>query len=383
MNMEHKKRLNWQIWTAFWVGILIALWSFFTLFQSILAPFVLGMIVAYLFQPVVNAVERQGVPRYIGILVVMLGFLVVVLAVFLVVLPAVVAQAIALSEALPMLIERLRTEVLVKVEAELDLLGISREDIFGSSEEIVGTLVGAVRNWVSAFTGKLSSVASVVAFVILTPIVSIYMLNDWPSVVGSVRSILPKSYARTVVELAQAIDLSVSKLLRGLLIVALIMSTFYTVLFLVVGFTKYALLFGILTGFFVFVPYLGPISAMVIGTTLAYVDTGSPLSAALVLGVFLAGQGIEGYFVTPRLVGREIGLHPVWIIFALLGGGAVAGLPGFLVAMPMAAAIAATVRFVLNRYQHSRLYNEDDEDDEDAISSSSAGGEAASSIESR
>lgn len=146
---------------------------------------------------------------------------------------------------------------------------------------------------------------------------------------------------------------------------------------------EFVLLFGILTGFFVFVPYLGPISAMVIGTTLAYVDTGSPLSAALVLGVFLAGQGIEGYFVTPRLVGREIGLHPVWIIFALLGGGAVAGLPGFLVAMPMAAAIAATVRFVLNRYQHSRLYNEDDEDDEDAISSSSAGGEAASSIESR
>ncbi len=368
-HLAHRK-VNIQIWVLFWIALLVGLWAFVTLFQSILAPFVLGLLVAYFFQPVVTAMVNRDVPRGIAIAVIILGFAILFTLAIAIVVPAVIRQALNLIEAAPGLLDRMQNDVLPLLADELALMGIDSNELFGSSGQLFEQAGSTVRNWLAGASDRLSAVFSTVAFVILTPIVSIYMLNDWQSVTTSVKNFLPRSISGTVVDLASAIDKSVSRLLRGLFIVALIMSVFYTTLFFMVGFSKYALLFGILTGFFVFVPYLGPISATVIGTSLAFIDSGSTIQAALVLGVFLAGQGIEGYFVTPRLVGREVGLHPVWIIFSLLGGGAVGGLPGFLIAMPTAAAMVAAVRFGLNRYQQSRLYNENDETELNAFDDS-------------
>src|SRR5690606_17673853 len=180
---------------------------------------------------------------------------------------------------------------------------------------------------------------------------------DWDHMIAKVDSWLPRRSAETIREQARQIDRALSGFIRGQLTVCLMLGIFYAVGLTLVG-LNFGLVIGLVTGLISFVPYFGMLIgfAVGVGVALAQFSTWGPI--AMVAGVFIIGQVIEGNFVTPRVVGSKVGLHPVWLIFALLAGGALAGFTGLLLAVPAAATIGVLTRFAVRRYRESEFYED-------------------------
>jgi predicted PurR-regulated permease PerM len=196
----------------------------------------------------------------------------------------------------------------------------------------------------------------VLSLIIITPIVAFYLLRDWDAITAKVDSWLPRQNAPTIREQFLAIDGTIAGFVRGQSTVCLVLAALYGISLTVIG-LKSGLMVGIGAGLISFVPYLGAAMGMVIGVGIAIVQFPEWTTIAIVGGVFLFGQTLESYVLTPRLVGDRVGLHPVWIIFALLAGGAVMGFTGVLIAVPAAAVIGVLIRFSLTRYMASDLYS--------------------------
>ena len=353
-----RARLGWRALTLFWgasfVLLILVVWQL----SSVLLPFVAGALIAYFLNPVVDMLSRRRVPRLVGTLVVALVFFVLLIVLMMTVAPALAVQLLDFGQRLPVMLESMEQNLVPQLTDLGVSLGISADDLRAQFTDVAYEISNFIsRNVGSAITG-VGGLVSIVAFLVLTPVVAIYLLYDFPRMISGVDQLIPRGNRSAVHRLARGIDDSVSSLIRGLATVAIIMSVLYTIGFFAVGY-KFALLSGILLGFGVFVPYLGTISVAAVSVVLAWLANGLWQEAALVLVVCVVGQSFEGYFLTPRLVGRKLGLHPVWIIFSLLAGGALAGLAGILLAMPVAAAFAATVRFGLSYYRDSSIYLHD------------------------
>ena len=189
----------------------------------------------------------------------------------------------------------------------------------------------------------------------MTPIVAFYLLRDWDRVVASVDGWLPRRHADEIRSIAREIDGVLSGFLRGQFIVCLALAAFYGVGLSLVG-LDFGLIIGISTGLLSFVPIFGMLIGFAVGVGVALAQFGPTLHVILVVVVFMVGQFLEGHVMTPRLVGSRVGLHPVWTIFALLAGGALAGFTGLLVAVPAAAAIGVVARHAIRRYLASAAF---------------------------
>jgi predicted PurR-regulated permease PerM len=188
------------------------------------------------------------------------------------------------------------------------------------------------------------------------PVVAFYLLYDWDRMVGEIDTLLPRDYAPVIRKLAADIDRTLASFVRGMGTVCLILGTFYAVALMLVG-LQFGLVVGAVAGLITFIPYLGSLlgGGLAIGLAL-FQFWGDWVSIALVAGIFVLGQVVEGNFLTPKLVGNSVGLHPVWLIFALAAFGALFGFVGLLVAVPVAAAIGVLARFAISQYKDSRLY---------------------------
>ena len=194
-----------------------------------------------------------------------------------------------------------------------------------------------------------------VANVVLIPVLTVFFLRDWDVLVERVASLVPRDHTRTVGRLARESDLVLGAFLRGQFSVMLVLGVLYAIGLWAVG-LDLGLLIGFIAGIVSFVPYLGPATGVVLGVIAALVQFGDFMHVALVLGVFGLGQVIESYWLTPKLVGDRIGLHPVAVIFAVLAGGTLFGFLGMLLALPVAAIANVLLRYAHERYTHSRLY---------------------------
>ena len=190
---------------------------------------------------------------------------------------------------------------------------------------------------------------------VITPIVTFYLLRDWDLLVARIDGWLPRRHVDVIREQMRLIDRSLSGFVRGQLMVCLMLGVFYAIGLTVVG-LDFGLVIGLATGLVSFVPYFGMLAGFVVGIGVAVAQFGSWVPVALVAAVFVIGQFVEGNFVTPRVVGNRIGLHPVWLIFALLAGGALFGFTGLLLAVPVAAVLGVLVRFSLERYLAGAAY---------------------------
>ena len=322
------------------------------LLGNVILPFVLGGAIAYFLDPVADRLERAGLSRALATTVITIfAVLFFVLAILLLV-PTLVRQTTALVETAPELFQRLQgflTERFPDLMDENSTLRASLADLGQTIRERGGELVNAI-------LGTFSSVLNVVVLIVIVPVVAFYLLLDWDRMVARIDSLLPREHAPTIRRLASEIDATLAGFVRGQGTVCLILGTYYAVALMLVG-LNFGLVIGLVAGLLTFIPYVGAIigGALSIGLAL-FQFWGDWWTILLVAAIFQLGQIVEGNVLTPKLVGGSVGLHPVWLIFALSAFGALFGFVGLLVAVPVAAVLGVLTRFALQQYKESRLY---------------------------
>ena len=347
-----------------WLAVLAAVLAAVYALSDIMLPFVAGMAVAYFLDPVVDRVEAWGPSRTLATSLVTGSFFVLVALMLILLLPLLQDQVIKFADGLP---DYMRTlaGLVEPVKAALAPL-IERVQSHLPPEDVArlrgaaGGYISQAVQWVVALARELFSrgaaILSLISLLVITPVVAFYLLRDWDRIVASIDGWLPRAHAETIREQARHIDRTLSGFVRGQATVCLLLGAFYGVGLTVVG-LDFGLILGLATGIVSFVPIFGMLLGVVTGVAMALVQFAfDPVRVGLVLAVFVIGQVIEGQFLTPRIVGRKIGLHPVWVVFALLAGGALYGFVGLLLAVPAAAVIGVLVRFALSRYLSSPLY---------------------------
>lgn len=335
------------------LAVLLALLA---LLQNVLMPFVAGTAVAYFLDPLADRLEKRKVSRTAAAGVIVGGFLVAVLVLLVLLVPLLQAQVAAFVARVPTYVETARGVAMPLLERLWTSLD---EDQAARLRAAAGGLSGEAVRWLGEVLRRLVSggaaVLDILSLLVITPLVAFYLLRDWDALVGRIDGWLPRDAAPTIRGLARDIDGMMSGFVRGQATVCLVLGIFYGIGLSLVG-LDFGLLVGLVTGLISFVPYFGMAVGLLTTLVLAFVQSMDGLHFVLLALVFALGQVMEGFFLTPRLVGERIGLHPVWVIFALLAGGAVFGFTGVLLAVPMAAVIGVLARFGLARYQESPLY---------------------------
>jgi predicted PurR-regulated permease PerM len=340
----------------FWLMLGGALLLFTYLIRGILLPFAVGMLAAYLLDPAADRLEARGFSRSLATLLITGLFFLLLSAFFLLITPAIVDQLLGLIAALPEYVSELHEKydarfahwLVTLPTAEMESIRQAVADSSGKLITFLGEFIGGV------FQSGLV-IANVVALLLITPIVTFYLLRDWDLLVARMDALLPRAHADTIREQCIIINKTLAGFLRGQLNVCLVLALYYSIGLSLAG-LKFGMVIGLIAGFLVIVPYVGAFFSAVLGLGAAFLQFSDYGDMAVVLAVFLGGQVLEGYFLTPRIVGQKIGLHPVWIIFGMLAGGALLGFVGVLIAVPVTAVAGVLIRFATERYLQSSYY---------------------------
>ncbi len=390
MTTQGDLRLNW------FIAIAISGWLLYLL-APVLTPFVAAALLAYIGDPLADRLERLNMPRTVAVVLVFLLTFLFLGALVLLLGPLVRSQVSALFQALPEIAAQVE---LVWLPQIADILNIEPDSDVG-----IGPFLARYSEMAGSWGGKLlmsvgksgGALATAVMSLFLVPILTFYLLRDWDTVMAHFAALIPESQRDTIVGLANETDEVLGAFLRGQLLVMFALSTIYSIGLGLVG-VKFALAIGVFAGIVSFVPYLGLVLGIGLASLTVLAEPSPLLMLAGIVAVFVVAQLIEGSILTPKLVGDQIGLHPVLVIFAIAAGGQLFGFFGILLALPAAAVLSVLVRFAFNRYlvEHPEAAEElaedleqirdkgDDEADDEAverISDESAGPEAAESTE--
>jgi predicted PurR-regulated permease PerM len=357
LSRKHRKPgIAFERQVAFWLAALVALVLVLWLLSEILLPFVAGLAIAYLLTPLTDRIERAGVNRLAAALLmialVVMGFVLIILLVA----PIIGGQLSSFIDNIPGYVTRLQSLLSDPSRPWVQkLLGAGF-----NADKSIGDLVTQGVGWLTAFLKSLwsggRSLVSLFSLIVVTPVVAFYLIYDWHRMLRTADSWIPVHQRATVRRLAREIDAAIAGFVRGQTAVCLILGSFYAVALTVSG-LNFGLLIGLISGLITSVPYVGSMTGLILATGVAVAQFWPDwTSIAMVLGIFLVGQFFEGNVLSPKLVGESVGLHPVWIIFALLAFGYLFGFVGLLVAVPLAATIGVLTRFALGRYRESSLY---------------------------
>ena len=338
-----------------WGGILAAFMAAIWVLSPVLLPFLVGLAIAYVLDPAVDRVERWGLSRTLSTSLVMALFFVILATIILLLSPVVVDQMRGLSRRIVQGIEELQVLIRPYIEEYLNDPQPSQDR---KSADGIG-IATQVLQWAGGMAGQLIhgglAVFNILSLIFITPVVAFYLMRDWDRIVATVDLWLPRDHAPVIRKLLHEIDARMAGFLRGQALVCLLLGMFYALGLTLVG-LNYGLIIGLVTGLVSFVPYIGMLLGAGVGLGVAFFQFDNWWMVVAVGGVFMLGQVIEGNFVSPILVGDRVGLHPVWLMLAVLAGGALFGFVGVLIAVPAAAAIAVLLRFALERYLESPLY---------------------------
>ncbi|BBE70648.1 AI-2E family transporter [Oharaeibacter diazotrophicus] len=341
----------------FWLGAAAVFVLLLYVFSGVLLPFVAGMALAYLLDPVADSLERAGLSRTIATVLILVAFLMMTVLLLIVLVPVLGTQLTGFLTDLPDYANRLQRFVNSTAGKRIfGALKLSPTDVKGSLGEIVNQ--GA--SWLGTIMASLwnggQALMSIVSLLVVTPVVAFYMLLDWDHMVKKVDSWIPRDHQITVRRLAREMDQGVSNFVRGQVSVSALLGAFYAIGLTLCG-LNFGLLIGLFAGLISFIPYVGSIVGGILAIGVAIVQFWPDWTwVAVVAGVFALGQFIEGNILQPKLIGNSVGLHPVWLMFALFAFGALFGFVGMLVAVPATTAIAVLIRFALAQYLASALY---------------------------
>ncbi|MGV2067167.1 AI-2E family transporter [Agrobacterium sp. 22-226-1] len=342
----------------FWIGVLAVFVLFLMVFSSILLPFVAGMALAYFLDPVADWLERRGLSRLMATVVILVSFVLLFALSLIIIIPLIAAQASEFITRIPQYISSLQqliagadTNLLPDwVSSQIDAVKENFSKLLTEGAGFIGTLLTQIWN-----SGK--SLVDVMSLLVVTPVVAFYLLLDWDRMIDKVDSWIPRDYVHAVRQIARDMDKTIAGFVRGQGSLCIILGVYYAVGLSLVG-LNFGLLIGLFSGLISFIPYIGSMVGLILAVGVAIVQFWPDyIYVFLTLVVFFSGQFIEGNILQPKLVGKSVGLHPVWLMFALFAFGALFGFVGLLVAVPAAAAVGVLVRFALSRYLESDLYH--------------------------
>mgnify|MGYP001207593459 CR=1 FL=1 len=328
--------------------LFIALWFL----SGVMLPFLVGGALAYFLDPVADRLERAGLSRVSATALITLVAVLSVALLVLAVIPSLIQQTTALVNSAPEIAHRLQGFLIEKFPTLTDSTSTIRTTLaeIGAAVQAKGAALAQ-----GVLTSALSLISAVV-FIVVVPVVAFYMLMDWDHMVARIDQMLPRDHAPVIRRLAGEVNDALSAFVRGQLTVCFLLGSFYSIALMFAG-LQFGLVVGAIAGAITFIPYVGSLvgGALAIGLAL-FQFWGDWLSIGLVAAIFAVGQFLEGNILTPKLVGKSVGLHPVWLMFALSVFGSLFGFVGMLVAVPVAAAIGVLTRFAIAQYQGSLLY---------------------------
>jgi predicted PurR-regulated permease PerM len=347
--------MSLQRQVTFWIVALAVFAALLWLLRDILLPFVAGMALAYLLDPLTRQVERSGLGRGFSALIVIVLIIVAMVMVIMLLAPILGGQLFAFIDNIPSYMDRL--QALVSNQEWLTKLLGSQSAGSGKS---AGSLMAQGASWLAAFLASLWSggraLVSLFSLLIITPVVAFYLLVDWDRMLITIDSWIPLQHRETVRGLAREMDAAIAGFVRGQAVICLILGAFYAIGLTLTG-LHFGFLIGFGTGLMSFIPFVGALSGFLVAGGVAIAQFWPNwVSILAVAAVFGIGQVLEGYILSPKLVGARVGLHPVWLMFSLLAFGYLFGFVGFLVAVPLAAAIGVLTRFGLRQYLASPFY---------------------------
>lgn len=337
-----------KYWGIASVLFLVVLWFL----GDVILPFVLGGAIAYFLDPVADRLEKLGCTRALAVSIITLIALLIFIVMALLVIPTLIEQTLSLINIAPQLFNDLQNFLTERFPQLVDEESTLRKSLIALGETIRDR-GGQVLDTV---VGSAASLINIVVLFVIVPVVAFYLLYDWDRMVADIDDMLPRDHAPVIRDLAGQVDKTLASFIRGMGTVCLILGTYYAVALMFVG-LQFGLVVGFVAGLITFIPYVGAVvgGALAVGLAL-FQFWGDWISIGLVAAIFVLGQVAEGNFLTPKLVGNSVGLHPVWLIFALSVFGALFGFVGMLVAVPVAACIGVLARFAIAQYKDSRLY---------------------------
>ena len=345
-------RASW-IWLASLAG---GFGLFAWTIRTALAPFIIGFAVAYLLTPLVDWLERQGIGRTLCVSIVLIVFLILVSGSSLLLLPLFHLQATHLSSLIPRLTVWGQQQLLPWIE---HLMGEINPASYEQLRTALGQMSGDALQWVGAVIRDILSrgivVIDIITVMIVSPVAAFYLLRDWDELVTTVDNWLPPAYAPTIRAQITQIDRTLAGFARGQAIVCVIVAIIYAISLTLAG-LEFGLTVGILIGFLTIVPYIGTAFGLALCLSLAMFQFDTWDRVIIIVAIFAIGHLFESYALTPRLVGKSVSLHPLWVLLSLLAGGVLFGFVGVLVAVPAAAVIGVLARFCIKRYLESAFY---------------------------
>ncbi len=334
-------------------GIAIAIFVVILWFLGdVILPFVLGGAIAYCLDPIADRLEKMGCSRAVAVSIITLVAILIFVLLILLVIPTLVEQTSQLIDTAPELFQRLQAFLTERFPSLVDAESTIRQQLLKIGETIQSKGAEFVNGVLSSALGLIN----VVILLVVVPVVAFYLLLDWDNMTAKVDELLPRDHAPTIRKIAKDIDNTLASFIRGQGTVCLILGTYYAIALMIAG-LNFGLVVGFVAGLISFIPYVGALVGGVLAIGLAIFQFwGEWVSIGIVAAIFALGQFLEGNILTPKLVGSSVGLHPVWLIFALSVFGSLFGFVGMLVAVPVAAMIGVIARYGIERYKESRLY---------------------------
>ena len=341
-----------------WAAVAAAVCWLVWLLAPVLTPFAFAALLAWLGDPLVDRLQLAGRSRNTAVVIVFTLMALLVGVVLVILVPLIESQISTLMKAVPNYRQwfidvaipwvESRTGMQLAVWLDLDYLF----KMMSGHWESAGGIAAATLGYVSRSGFALAAFAT---NLVLIPVITFFFLRDWDAILERVAAMVPRDHIEVVSRLAAESSEVLGGFFRGQFLVMIILGVLYGAGLWAVG-LDLGLLIGLIAGLLTFVPYLGPASGLILGVLAALMQFGDWKHALAVLAVFGIGQLIESYWLTPKLVGHRIGLHPVAVIFAVLAGGSLFGFLGMLLALPMAAVVNVLLRYAHERYRDSQLY---------------------------
>jgi predicted PurR-regulated permease PerM len=338
---------------VFWIAALAVFAALLWLLSPILLPFVLGMAIAYVLDPLANQLSKRGIGRALAASLILGGFVLALALLVLLIAPVLSQQLSAFVDNTPAY--ALRLQAFISDPNHPWIKRMVGDNLTGAGD-LMNQTVGYLTGLLASLWAKGQALISIFSLLIITPVVAFYLICDWDRMVTGVDRLIPVPQRETVRRLGREIDATIAAYVRGQSGLCLILGSYYATGLTFAG-LSFGLLIGVVSGLISFIPYVGSLTALVLSLGVALAQFAPDwMHIVIIAGIVLFGQFLEGNVLAPKLVGESVGLHPVWLMFALFAFGYLFGFVGLLLAVPLAAGAGVLIRFALGRYLASPLY---------------------------
>jgi predicted PurR-regulated permease PerM len=342
----------------FWSAAILLFTAFVWMFKSILTPFVLGIVIAYLLNPLVKRFSTKGIKRTTSTVIILSLFFIVLTTIIALVAPIVAKESAELIKQMPTYMEKFFALIQPYTTWFQERFGDGYvEDAKTFLKDNVSKILGVSGSVASKLAAGGQAVVGMATTFVLTPLVAFYMMKEWPAITDWVEDLIPRENEKMVQDLIKQIDIKLSGFIRGQLTVAFLLGLIYAVALSIAG-LNYGFLIGITAGFLSIIPMVGSTVGLLVSVAVAWFQAGEINYVFIIAAIFVVGQIVEGNILSPKLLGDSVGLHPLWILFALMAGGSLFGILGMLLAVPVAAVIGVLASFAILQYKNSPLYRE-------------------------